>query len=52
MRFLLLLDFYCSIRAVPKFEPPRQTDGHPDLQGVWRNASIVAAFNVEGKGIL
>ncbi|HEX5229886.1 MAG TPA: hypothetical protein VFW44_19375, partial [Bryobacteraceae bacterium] len=27
---------------------PRQPDGHPDLQGVWRNASIIAAFNVEG----
>jgi hypothetical protein len=30
-------------------QPPRQPDGHPDLQGVWRNASIVAAFNVEGQ---
>jgi len=26
---------------------PRLADGHPDLQGVWQNGSISAAFNVE-----
>ena len=28
---------------------PGKPDGHPDLQGVWRNAPIVAAFNVDGQ---
>ncbi len=49
MRFLVLLLPLAAFAQSPKFVPPRQPDGHPDLQGVWRNASIVAAFNVEGQ---
>jgi hypothetical protein len=46
MRFCLLLILITTALAAP---PPRTTDGHPDLQGIWRNGSIVAAFNVEGQ---
>lgn len=49
MRFLLLLAATTAFGQSSKFEPPRQPDGHPDLQGVWRNSAIVAAFNVEGQ---
>jgi hypothetical protein len=49
MRFCLLLISIAAFGQATKFEPPRLADGHPDLQGVWRNSSIVAAFNVEGQ---
>ena len=49
MRFFLLLISIAAFGQSAKFEPPRQADGHPDLQGVWRNSAIVAAFNVEGQ---
>src|ERR1041385_5727570 len=49
MRFFLLLIAVAAYGQSTKFEPPRQPDGHPDLQGVWRNSAIVAAFNVEGQ---
>src|SRR5579862_8736988 len=49
MRFFLLLIAVAAYAHSPKSEPPRMADGHPDLQGVWRNASISAAFNVEGQ---
>ena len=49
MRFLLLLISIAAFGQSVKFEPPRQPDGQPDLQGVWRSAAIVAAFNVEGQ---
>ena len=29
------------------FAPPRLPDGHPNMQGVWRAASISAAFDVQ-----
>jgi hypothetical protein len=50
MRFLFLLLFSIAASGQStKFEPPRLAGGHPDLQGVWRNSAIVAAFNVEGQ---
>ncbi|HTW64085.1 MAG TPA: hypothetical protein VME17_05690 [Bryobacteraceae bacterium] len=49
MRLLLLLFSIAAFGQSSKFEPPRLADGHPDLQGVWRNSAIVAAFNVEGQ---
>src|SRR5579862_2827161 len=49
MRFFLLLLSVAAFGQATKFEPPRQADGHSDLQRVWRNDAIVAAFNVEGQ---
>ena len=52
MRFRLLLVLVSAAAFAPKSpaaQLPRLADGHPDLQGIWRNASIVAAFNVEGQ---
>jgi hypothetical protein len=46
---LLLASAGAFAQQPAPLSPPRQPDGHPDLQGVWRNASIVAAFNVEGQ---
>jgi hypothetical protein len=43
MRLFLLLISIAAFGQPAKFEPPRQSNGHPDLEGVWRNASIVAA---------
>lgn len=49
-KFLFLLIAISAFGQSPKaFDPPRQPDGHPDLQGVWRNSKIVAAFNVQGQ---
>ncbi len=49
MRFSLFLISLAAFGQSTKFDPPRQADGHPDLQGVWRNSAIVAAFNIEGQ---
>jgi hypothetical protein len=49
MRLSLLLISAAAFAQSTRFEPPRQPDGHPDFQGVWRNSAIVAAFNVEGQ---
>lgn len=49
MKFFLLLISIAAFGQPTRFEPPRLADGHPDLQGVWRNSAIVAAFNVEGQ---
>jgi hypothetical protein len=45
----LLLTISAFAQKPETFHPSRLADGRPDLQGVWRNASIVAAFNVEGQ---
>jgi hypothetical protein len=47
MRLWLFLISLAAFGQSTRFEPPRQADGHPDLQGVWRNSAIVAAFDVE-----
>jgi len=51
MRLFLLFLFSITAFAqqAPELRLPRQSDGHPDLQGVWRNSSIVAAFDIEGQ---
>jgi len=49
MRLLPFIFAVAAFGQTAKFETPRQADGHPDLQGVWRNSAIVAAFNVEGQ---
>ncbi len=49
MRLSLLLISLTAFGQSAKFEPLRQANGHPDLQGVWRNSAIVAAFNIEGQ---
>ena len=49
VRFFLLLISIAAFGQPTKFDPSRQANGHPNLQCVWRNASIVAAFNVEGQ---
>jgi hypothetical protein len=49
MRSFLFLISLTAFGQSTKFEPLRQPDGHPDLNGVWRSAAIVAAFNVEGQ---
>ncbi len=49
MRLFLFLISLAAFGQSMKFDPPRQADGHPDLQGFWRNSAIVAAFNVEGQ---
>jgi hypothetical protein len=49
MRFFPLVISIAAWRQTARFEPPRQADGHPDLQTVWRNSATVAAFNVEGQ---
>jgi hypothetical protein len=49
MKLALFLLSLAALGQSTKFEPPRQPDGHPDFQGIWRNSAIVAAFNVEGQ---
>ena len=49
MRFRLVLLLIPIAAFAQKAATPRQSDGHPDLQGIWRNAGVVAAFNVEGQ---
>ena len=45
-RTLLLLCLIGSALAQP-FAPPRLPKGHPNLQGVWRAATLSAAFDVQ-----
>jgi hypothetical protein len=44
-----ILGLCCAIAAAAgqTFSPPRLPNGHPDMQGVWRAASISAAFDVQ-----
>ena len=47
--FLFLVSIAAFAQAAQELQVPRQPDGHPDMQGVWRNSSIVAAFDIEGQ---
>ncbi|MBV9768710.1 MAG: hypothetical protein JOZ32_03990 [Bryobacterales bacterium] len=47
--FALLIPIAAFGQSAAQFQPPRLPDGHPNLQGVWRNGAIVAAFNVQGQ---
>ena len=47
--FLLFISIAAFAQESTRFLPKRLADGYPDFWGVWRNASVVAAFNVEGQ---
>src|SRR5438874_13834591 len=44
----IVLLFPATLCAQVTTKPiPRAADGHPDMQGIWRNGAISAPFNVE-----
>src|SRR5256712_10856013 len=38
--FLVVMMTFASLASAQTWTPPRTPDGHPDLQGIWTNASI------------
>jgi hypothetical protein len=38
--FLVVMMTFASFASAQTWAPPRTPDGHPDLQGIWTNASI------------
>jgi hypothetical protein len=38
--FLVVMMTCASLASAQTWTPPRTPDGHPDLQGIWTNASI------------
>lgn len=47
MRRFFIVCCVAAFSRAQSFSPPRLPNGHPDFQGVWRAASISAAFDVQ-----
>src|SRR5579862_6974916 len=44
---LCILSFLAASAWAQSFSPPRLSNGHPDLQGVWRGAIVSPAFDLQ-----